>query len=402
MTVHKAKGLEFPVVILADIGCRMSRDEAQRYLDTARGLAAIKLAGWTPLDLRLNNALEASRDKAEGVRLAYVAATRARDLLVVPAIGDGPDDKHWVQPLAAAIYGGDAVTAAGVPAFTGKDTHLDRPPSNTPTLHTMRPGAYGHVDPTTGESYTVAWWDPLLLDRPGAERRGLRHEHLIHKDAPADVVATDRACYDRWRAWRTSVLERGAVSSRRTMTTTEWADACLQGAVVTPPDLAAVAAGITVVDAGGDGRARPSGRRFGTLLHALLAHVPLDASVEAIARMAAMQARMLNASDDERAAAAEAAERALAHDVFVRARTAVGAGRACQREMPLAAMAGDVLVDGQADLAFDDGASWVVVDFKSDVAIAGAEPAYRLQVAFYADAVSRAYDRPVEALLLRV
>ncbi|MBP7776374.1 MAG: UvrD-helicase domain-containing protein [Acidobacteria bacterium] len=402
MTVHKAKGLEFPVVILADIGCRMSRDEAQRYLDSARGLAAIKLAGWAPLDLRMNNALEASRDKAEGVRLAYVAATRARDLLVVPAIGDGPDDKHWVQPLAAAIYGGDAVTAVGVPAFTGKDTHLDRPPSNMPTLHTMRPGAYGHVDPTTGESYTVAWWDPLALDRPGAERRGLRHEHLIHKDAPADVVAADRAGYDRWRAWRTSVLERGAASSRRVMTATEWADASLEGAVGTPPDIAAVAAGITVVDVGGDGGARPSGRRFGTLLHALLAHVPLDASVEAIARMAAMQARMLNASDDERAFAAEAAERALAHDVFVRARAAVAAGRACQREMPLAAMAGGVLVDGQADLAFDDGASWVVVDFKSDVAIASAEPGYRLQVAFYANAVSRAYDRPVEALLLRV
>ncbi len=109
MTVHKAKGLEFPVVILADIGCRLSRDDAQRYLDTSRGLAAIKLAGWTPLDLRLHNALEASRDKAEGVRLAYVAATRAKDLLVVPAIGDGPEDKHWVQPLSVALYGGEAV-----------------------------------------------------------------------------------------------------------------------------------------------------------------------------------------------------------------------------------------------------------------------------------------------------
>ncbi len=443
MTVHKAKGLEFPVVILADIGCKLSRDDAQRYLDSSRGLAAIKLAGWAPLDLREHNDLEASRDKAEGVRLAYVAATRARDLLVVPAIGDGPDDKHWVQPLAAAIYGGDAVTAVGVPAFTGKDTHLDRPPSNMPTLHTMRPGAYGHVDPTTGESYTVAWWDPLALDRPGAERRGLRHEHLIHKDAPADVVAADRAAYDAWRAWRTSVLDRGAASSRRTMTATEWADASLDGAVVTPPDVAARAARVTVVDAGLPGDPRPSGRRYapvhallvarparrhdrdhrahghragppverlgrrtgrrgGTWLHALLAHVPLDASVEAIARMAAMQARMLNASDDERAFAAEAAERALAHDVFVRARAAVAAGRACQREMPLAAMAGGVLVDGQADLAFDDGASWVVVDFKSDVAIASAEPGYRLQVAFYANAVSRAYDRPVEALLLRV
>ncbi len=125
MTVHKAKGLEFPVVILADIGCKLSRDDAQRYLDTSRELAAIKLAGWTPLDLRENNALEASRDKAEGVRLAYVAATRAKDLLVVPAIGDGPEDKHWVQPLSAALYGGDETTVPGVPAFT-RQGHASR------------------------------------------------------------------------------------------------------------------------------------------------------------------------------------------------------------------------------------------------------------------------------------
>ncbi len=37
MTVHKAKGLEFPVVILADLTCRLSRDDASRYLDAERG-----------------------------------------------------------------------------------------------------------------------------------------------------------------------------------------------------------------------------------------------------------------------------------------------------------------------------------------------------------------------------
>ena len=39
MTVHKAKGLEFPVVILADLTCRMSRNDASRYLDASRGCA---------------------------------------------------------------------------------------------------------------------------------------------------------------------------------------------------------------------------------------------------------------------------------------------------------------------------------------------------------------------------
>ena len=36
--------------------------------------------------------------------MAYVAATRARDLLVIPAVGDGPYESGWVAPLNEAIY----------------------------------------------------------------------------------------------------------------------------------------------------------------------------------------------------------------------------------------------------------------------------------------------------------
>ncbi|HYT74368.1 MAG TPA: UvrD-helicase domain-containing protein, partial [Vicinamibacterales bacterium] len=46
MTVHKAKGLEFPIVILADLTCRLSRDVASRYLDADRRLCAVRLVGW--------------------------------------------------------------------------------------------------------------------------------------------------------------------------------------------------------------------------------------------------------------------------------------------------------------------------------------------------------------------
>ena len=48
MTVHKAKGLEFPVVILADLTAKLRPAAANRYLDSGRGLCAIRLAGCTP------------------------------------------------------------------------------------------------------------------------------------------------------------------------------------------------------------------------------------------------------------------------------------------------------------------------------------------------------------------
>ena len=401
MTVHKAKGLEFPVVILADIGCKLSREDAQRHLDASRGLAAIKLAGWTPLDLRDHNALEAARDAAEGVRLAYVAATRARDLLVVPAIGDGPQDKHWVQPLSAALYGGDATTAPGVPAFTGRDTHLDRPPSNTATLHTMRPGAYTHIDPVTRAPFTVVWWDPLLLDKAGAERRGLRHEHLIGKDAPTHVVAADRARYEQWRGGRAATLAASAVPSLAVMTVTEWARAGVEGALVVPPEIAAAAARVQVLAVDPADRSRPSGSRFGTLVHALIAHVALDARPEAIAQMASVQARMLGASDDERASAATVAAALLAHPVLDRARVAAAAGRVCRREVPLVITLGDALVDGQADLVWDDGDGWMVVDFKTDLDLTSSVAVYAHQVAVYLEALRRVTGRPAEGVLLR-
>ena len=46
--------------------------------------------------------MEHGRDLAEGVRVAYVAATRARDLLVVPAVGDAERDTQAAQ--AAGMY----------------------------------------------------------------------------------------------------------------------------------------------------------------------------------------------------------------------------------------------------------------------------------------------------------
>ncbi len=211
LTVHKAKGLEFPVVILADIGGKLSRDTAQRYLDSTRGLAAISLAGWTPLDLRDHNALEASRDEAEGVRLAYVAATRARDLLVVAAVGDASYDSGWVSPLSPAIYGGDATTAAGVPDFA-RPRHHPRPPGaqRTDAPHDAAGGLRSHLDPTTGTGYTAVWWDPLhhrsrgrraprpasrAPDRQGrAGRRGRRRPGRVSRVA----IASRR--HDRARA----------------------------------------------------------------------------------------------------------------------------------------------------------------------------------------------------------
>ncbi|MGE3276555.1 MAG: UvrD-helicase domain-containing protein [Vicinamibacterales bacterium] len=405
MTVHKAKGLEFPVVILADIGCRLSRDDAQRHLDSSRGLAAIRLAGWTPLDLSEHNALEASRDEAEGVRLAYVAATRAKDLLVVPAVGDGAHEKGWVHPLSPAIYPDidrrkDPEQAAGVPEFGGRDTVLERPDGETISAGTVRPGAFTMQDPVTAADYQVVWWDPLALDGRGDERRGLRREDLITKDAQPELVAADRARHDEWRAWREGALRAGAAPSVVVRTVTEWAADVAAGVVTAPTE---AAGSVMLEDASPRGPApRSSGRRFGTLVHAVLAAVPLDADVAAVREVAEVQARLLAADDAERAGAADAVLAALRHPVVAAARAADAAGRPVRREAAVSLVMDGSVVDGQVDLAYDDGAGWVVVDFKTDADLAEAEGTYRQQVALYAEAIATATGRPARGVLLRL
>jgi ATP-dependent exoDNAse (exonuclease V) beta subunit len=406
MTVHKAKGLEFPVVILADIGCRLSQRTASRVLDPDRNLCAIQLAGMAPLDLVENNDREVRRDEAEGVRLAYVAATRARDVLVVPAVGDGPFNNGWIRPLNRALYPPvdrrqHPAPAKGCPAFGGKDTVLERPDGQVPDASTVRPGAYVLRDPLSGESYTVVWWDPVLLDNPADENRGLRREDLIVKDAPAKDVAADRARYDEWKARKTSVIADAAEPSLRVVTATQWVTARLKprpaAEELTPAVPGFSMADVAIENAGVAGP-RPSGKRFGVLVHALLAAVPLNAEPNAIRDLSRLHARVLSAPDDERDAAAQIVERVLAHDILRQARAAGG----CRRETPVSIPIDGVLIDGQIDLAFETASGWTVVDFKTDAELGASEEMYRRQVALYTHAVAAITGRPARGVLLRV
>ena len=412
MTVHKAKGLEFPVVILADITCGLSRAEAQRYLDAARGLCAIRLAGWAPLDLIENNDREARRDEAEGVRLAYVAATRARDVLVVPAIGDGAFEDGWVSPLNAALYPPvpdrqSPLVAAGTPVFPGKDTVLDRPDGELPSSSTVRPGEYRMSDLSSGETFSVVWWDPGVIDRPGDDTRGLRRDDLIAKDARSEDVEADRARYDAWRSTKASVAERAAKPSLEVMTATEFIRSNpVAGPKSRAPSDIDVArdfspANVTIEECSMPGP-RPSGRRFGVLVHALLAAAPIDAPAADVRDLAVLHARVLGATDDERDAAAATVDRTLRHPMLDAARAAVASGRACCREAPISIVRDGMLIDGQIDLAFETAEGWQVVDFKTDAELGGAEDTYRRQVALYAEALAAITGQPAAATILRV
>ena len=402
MTVHKAKGLEFPVVILADLTCRLSRDDASRYLDGGRKLCAMKIGGWAPRDLIDHETEEVLRDQAEGVRLAYVAATRARDLLVVPALGDDPWEGGWINPLNRALYPPVAVRRSpahgpGCPAFKSKDSVLERPNDEPAAASTVSPGQ--HVMPG---DYSVVWWDPGALQLGAKPPFGVRRDDLIVKDVARTVVADGRGRYDRWRLARLDARAAGSVPSLEVATVRDWT---ADGA----NELPAAARAIDVAVVGPTGRTgresedHAGGAAFGALVHAVLAQAPFDASRVAIAAIARIEARALALDEAAAEAAAATVAQVFRHALLERARDAARRG-GCRRETPVTCRLPDgTLVEGVVDLAFEENGVWTVVDYKTDREIeAAGEARYKRQVALYAAAIAQATGRRAAGVLLRV
>ena len=416
MTVHKAKGLEFPVVILADLTCKLARAEAGRWLDPETNVCALKLGGWAPIDLLLHDAEEAARDKAEAERLAYVAATRARDLLVVPAIGDGPYEGGWLEPLMAAIYPPERQRRSpsrtpGCPEFRSKDTVLKRPEGDPASSRTVAPGTFAFEEARTPDlgprtsrpasraprpgTYHVTWWDPRALRLGAVSSFGVRRDDLIVKDGDMFAVEDRLAEYERWRDERAQAIAQGSRETVRVKTATAWAAEAAQLGI---DEALAGSDSVAIVELPG-AENRPRGPRFGTLVHAVLATVPLDAAEDVIARTAATEARIINATADEVAAATQVVSSVLQHEIISRARRSA----LLKRETPVAWVQHDgTLIEGVLDLAFDEDEKTVVVDFKTDHELAAGETRYRAQLEQYVGAVSRATGRPASGVLFRV
>jgi ATP-dependent exoDNAse (exonuclease V) beta subunit len=149
---------------------------------------------------------------------------------------------------------------------------------------------------------------------------------------------------------------------------------------------------------------RLSGRRFGALVHAMLASVDLTADGDAIRASAVINARLVGATEDETQAAVVAARAALQHPLLQRA--AAGSTRGdLRRETPITLTLDDgSLVEGVVDLAFYeetcDFSGWTVLDFKTDREFETSSDRYKTQVALYAEALRAATGLPSRGVLL--
>ncbi len=94
MSIHKAKGLEFPIVILA--GCQTGTEgrrssDAESLFDWSTGLTGLRIGQITDLAGLYIAEKTRLRNAEEQKRLLYVAMTRARENLIISC---APSNRH--------------------------------------------------------------------------------------------------------------------------------------------------------------------------------------------------------------------------------------------------------------------------------------------------------------------
>jgi len=377
MTVHKAKGLEFPVVILADLTAKLTGPQGgDRFCDPDRRLCAQRLLWCAPWELVDAAAAEQQADQEEAIRVAYVAATRSRDLLVVAVVGEEERQGGWLSPLHDALYPPKerwriSGAAPGCPKF-GDTTVLNRP-ADQPEEVSVKPG----LNYPKAGSHEVVWFDPAVLNLRVPRTAGVENEQVL-SGTPGQAAEGLRR-YQEWKDRRTERIERGRVPRFRIATAGTFGTAAEAGQIAVETITLAAASG------------RPTGKKFGRVVHDILQHA---GRVDEIDALAAIWARKHGASEAERDAAAVAARAALLDPAL-----AVPPGAARYRELPVMVRVEDgTLVEGRIDCAWTDGTSWTVVDYKTD----RREKRNLAQVQLYALALQRATGLPVRGIVLEV
>jgi ATP-dependent exoDNAse (exonuclease V) beta subunit len=348
LTIHKAKGLQFPIVILADMGNRGRAGGGGRpyYLSEVFGVT-LNLGQGNYFSLQGERETEA-KELAEARRLLYVAATRARCHLVLAGTlkraGGRAEQAHLPMVLSGLGLSPETVfqqtiepiegcllRVEPIPETTRQEVERLRSPARRPAPDLARLSAFytgePHRRPARRREYTVSELCALLEPEPGEGR-------LVSQ--PALAVDALLADYE---------LEN----------------------------------------------------RFGSLVHDLLARWIADPE----GPCPAVDWRRPGIAPEHReaclVAAASLARRFLDSPLGRQARSDPGR----QTELPFLyrwqTEAGPLYMSGQMDLVFTaEGRTWLL-DYKTDRSYR--EGQYDLQLAFYALACAELVEQPVMPLL---
>ncbi len=142
-TMHAAKGLEWPIVIPVNTMTSHSSTGAA-LVDRQSDTFTCKVLDVAPAGYGDARAAETEEQDRERVRLWHVAATRARELLVLPRLNASSSKSAWISLVD--------LTLADLPALDVSHLPSDLVPANASqgneqTLRNLRGRSRGHRRP---------------------------------------------------------------------------------------------------------------------------------------------------------------------------------------------------------------------------------------------------------------
>jgi ATP-dependent exoDNAse (exonuclease V) beta subunit (contains helicase and exonuclease domains) len=352
MTIHGAKGLEFPITVLSGLTTQLGRRRPGIQIHWDGEEVALSMRkGVQTADFDRRADLEAEMDDEEKLRLLYVACTRARDHLVVSA--------H----------------------------HIEAKPS------------FAQLVWEQSQAAPADCWCAALADLPPADLAPVEASRDRTKAGDAQGPDVDLERRAEWIERRRALLAKGQVA--RTISATEIRRAgadrpAIRATDVQPTDL------VSGHDEPNTWRRGTAATSFGRAVHVVLQDVDLatGANVEELAAIVAIAEGLPDRVNE----IADAARSVLGATIVRAAATGMPTGNAF-REMYVAAPVGGRVIEGYIDLLVRTPDGLVVVDYKTDSVANEADvdakiDEYRLQLAAYALAVEATTAQAVAAGVL--
>jgi ATP-dependent exoDNAse (exonuclease V) beta subunit len=339
MTIHKAKGLEFPVVFLS--AWAADPKETGSLVDRRHSVGAFKV-GKEDLGLRTLNyeevkAGEAQQRQAEDTRLLYVAATRARDCLLLPHYEMSEGSKFTNEglfsgPLLTALEQKDApVFWVGLKEEAGP---LEDPPAWVVPLEGQAGAAL--------EAERKKW-------KAQVQEREKRIQALLGEREFRSVTSVLGVAEEK-REREERAFEEGE-------STSPW-----------------------------------GGKGLGVLTHFLL-EKGWDRDERSLEKAAAQYAQKAGIPPEQEALALKWAKETLGSPLLQRAKFS---GKVF-RELPLTGRQADgAYLNAVLDLAFLEKDGWVIVDYKTDQDTERLASKYREQLGHYAKLLEKVTGRNVK------
>lgn len=416
MSIHKSKGLEFPVVFLAETNRRFNqRDVTSDCLvddPEAIGLRIVEPYSRAKLG-SIGHQVIAEKKRAmmlaEEMRLLYVAVTRARERLVITssrtarqcagilnecAVMDGAGPADW-QVRSAQCHFDWLLYAFGGQRRVREAFGLD-----------------GGAETAEGALFSVERVDRGRLDRLSTMIMTKRQSMFAAGGdcGSAAISKEGAAAVERIAAsvnWRYPWADVTAIAAKQSVSELSHREDEF-GAM----DLAAAFDRVPAAVYEPRGRVGGDARARGTAVHLVLQHIDLGGPVTAEAVKQTVQRLVAAGAMAEHAAAAVDAGAIVRFFESDLGRLVRENAAGVLREWPFtigldarelgATSAGElVIVQGIIDVVVRTGDGLVVIDFKTDnVDAAGAEQRaelYRKQMQYYAKAAGRILRRPVRA-----